>query len=332
MCLVGGACCLASLIWDKMSAILINAISFCMYYLGVDSLFYWLNRKAKRIITFHNVLPDGMFRVSIANGVSNRLNDFEKIVYECGKRFKFSTDLLDANTMTITFDDGYRNQYTTAFKALQKRGIPAYLFVSGDAENVLTIDKLLHWVAEAPMEYIPGGDRLQYWIKDVWPRFMADSERKGLTVFESLNTVYSYDMIIANLPKDYMQERLSGISPNELDEMRNAGWKIGWHSKSHYPLAKLNEDELMRELDSPKEFKDVCLSYPYGNPEEVGSEAIKVAEALGYPCAVSNTNAAFENKSPFFMPRMSLPADKFRLHFRLSGLEHFLKTRHLLSR
>lgn len=307
---------------------ILKVISMLAYYSGVDTLFYWLNRKAKRIITFHNVLPDALFRPGIANGVSNKLSDFERIIDECAKRFKFSIDLFDVSTITITFDDGYRNQYTTAFKALQKRGIPAYLFVSGEANNVLTIDKLLHWVAEVPIEYIPGCNRLQYWIKDVWPRFMADSARKGLSVFESFDAVYPYDKISECLPKDYKRERLSGILPVELDEMRNAGWKIGWHAKSHYPLSKLTEAEQRQELGSPSEFRGVCLSYPYGNPVEVGDFALRLAEELGYPCAVSNTNAV--EASMFFLPRMSLAANKYLLNFQLSGCKHWIKTKRLL--
>ena len=311
-----------------MKSKIIETLAFISYWLGVDTLFYWLNRKAKRIITFHNVLPDALFRPGIANGVSNKLSDFERIIDECAKRFKFSIDLFDVSTITITFDDGYRNQYTTAFKALHGEGVPAYLFVSGEANNVLTIDKLLHWVAEVPIEYIPGCNRLQYWIKDVWPRFMADSARKGLSVFESLDAVYPYDKIIDGLPMGYKQERLSGISTAELDEMRNAGWKIGWHTKSHYPLSKLTEVEQRQELDSPAEFRGVCLSYPYGNPIEVGKVAIKIAEELGYPCAVSNANDSMPSR--FFLPRMSVSPDKYRLHFQLSGLEYFIKNLRLL--
>lgn len=110
-------------------------VAIIAYWTGLDALFYWLNRKAKRIITFHNILRDEIWREGVANGVSNKLSDFERIVDECAKRFGFSTDLSDAKTLTITFDDGYRNQYTTAFRSLQKRAIPAYVFVSGDVRG-----------------------------------------------------------------------------------------------------------------------------------------------------------------------------------------------------
>ena len=316
-----------------------RVVAWLAYWGGVDALFYWLNRRAKRIITFHNVLPDEMFRRSVANGVSNSLGEFELIVDECARRFGFSTDLFDAKTMTITFDDGYRNQYTTAFKALQRRGIPAYLFVSGNllsksprSGDCLLIDKLLHWVSEAPIELIPSGDRLKYWVNEIWPGFVADSESKGNELFAKLCAKYPYEKIVESLPAAYVRERLTGMSEVEVDEMRKAGWKMGWHTRTHYPLSKLNDGDLAEELASPKEFRDVCFSYPYGNLVEVGQKAIDKVRELGYPCAVSDATKDGEPYSRWFLPRFALLPDKYQIHFELSGFKHFLKHGRLLPK
>lgn len=299
------------------------------YWCGLDSLFYWLNRNAKRIITFHNVLPDELFRSGVANGVSSSLTGFKAIISECGKRFKFSTELSDSKTLTITFDDGYRNQYTTAFKALREKGISAYLFVSGDiAKGGIIIDKLLHWVAEAPIDYIPNGDRVRYWCNEIWPAFAKDCKGRGANVLKMLDQKYPYNKVVQSLSKEYMSERMGAISDEELFEMRNAGWKIGWHTWSHYTLSKLSEEDIRYELESPQEYRSVCLSFPYGNPCEVGETAIRMAKDLGYPCALSNTNTSMHSK--YFLPRMALSSDRYLLHFELSGCKHFLKTRKLL--
>ena len=74
---------------------MVEIVAKMAYWAGVDAVFYWLNRRAKRIVTFHNVLPDEIWRGGLANGVSNRLSDFVRIVEECRKRFPISTDLLD---------------------------------------------------------------------------------------------------------------------------------------------------------------------------------------------------------------------------------------------
>lgn len=41
-----------------MKHIIVKILAFLCYFLGIDSIFYYLNRKAKRIITFHNVMPE----------------------------------------------------------------------------------------------------------------------------------------------------------------------------------------------------------------------------------------------------------------------------------
>lgn len=308
---------------------LVHLLAVVCYFCGLDALFYALNRRAKRIVTFHNVLRDELFRPGLANGVSNRLSEFAHIVDECAKRFPISNDLFDPKTLTITFDDGYRNQYTTAFKHLKAKGFPAILFLAGDLSpnegKALSVDLLLHQVAEAPIEMIPGGNRLAYWMTTVWPKFVREARRRGAA------SAFDGVAFCPDLPADYVRERLGTISAAELDEMRASGWQIGWHTKSHVPLAALDEASVRAELDSPSVYRAVCLSYPFGNPEEVGDLAPRLAAELGYPCAVSNTNTAPANAaSRYFLPRLALPADAYELHFELSGLKFFFKNRRLL--
>ena len=323
--------------------------AFLAYWLGIDALFYRLNRKAKRILTFHNILPDDLFREGVANGVSNKVSDFQQIITECSKKFCFSTDLFDAETLTVTFDDGYRNQYTIAFNELKKHDISAFVFIAGDViearENQpgLVVDLLTHWIDNVPegkyvLDFAEGSkicqieenNRLTVWSQIIWPAFMSDTCDMGRNVLIACDNAYSIKNILSALPEDYVHERLMGISENERDEMRRTGWKIGWHTKSHFPLAKLSKDVLAHELDAPEEFRGVCFSYPYGNPVEVGEAAIHLVQCKGYPSAVSNTNEAQENILLFFFPRMSVSPSIYRLHFQLSGLEYFLKHRRLL--
>ena len=103
--------------------------AFC-WWLGIDALMYWLNKRAKRIITFHNVLPDSLMRGLPKIGCMDTLQDFEKIVDEIGKRFGFSVDLDDPKMVTLTFDDGLVNQCEIAGESLLRRGIPAIMFVA----------------------------------------------------------------------------------------------------------------------------------------------------------------------------------------------------------
>lgn len=292
----------------------VEILAFILYWTGIDSLFYWLNRKAKRIITFHNVLPDELYVNNLANGVSTSESGFRLIIGEIEKRYCFSTDVWDAKTCTITFDDGYVNQAEIAGQVLGEMGIPAILFVAGDligSTEPLLIDKLLH-----------NTQTVQEWVSQVWPDMKHG--KYNSTVQLQLNT--------STFSDEYKRLRLTGVTEEMLEGLRVKGWKIGWHTWRHLPLVSLSEDEVRKELDCPAAYRGEVLSYPFGNPEEVGETAIRVAEELGYPCAVSNTHAAGARHGRYFLPRMDLLPNKYMIHFELSGAKFWLMYKRLLPR
>ena len=305
------------------------------YYCAIDELFYFLNRRAKRVLVFHNVLPDDLFRPGVANGVSMRLSEFSKVIDECAKHFGFTADVMDGKGATITFDDGFRNQYTTAFHLLRRRGIAACIFVTEHSmtkSRILVIDLLMHWVDNVPLDCIPGADRLRYWNEHVWPAFVKDAKCFGETILKELDKRFPMDAVLAHLPDRYREERLGPISEKELGEMRMAGWRIGWHTRNHVVLSSLPESMIRNELDCPPQYRNECLSFPYGHMNLVGVDAIRLARIMGFPCAVSNVWGARENASQYFLPRMALPTSKIELHYVLSGFEYFLKHFRLLPK
>ena len=335
-------------------------IAIICYYLQLHRLAYFLNRNRKRTITFHNVLTDDVFLSNVANGVSNSLSQFKTIIDEISKHFNFSLDLDDPKTVTITFDDGYRNQVEVAAPYLISRGIPAYLFVSGSLlkpiENqlymtkvgegkTLVIDLLLHWVAYAPdgtysvrfgnkdeSFELCDNDRLTVWSTMVWPAFVGDAKSKGEDVLKVLDAAYPMDRIIKSLPKRYVEQRLKGPKDAQLIELMHMGWEIGWHTFSHYPLSLLSYDEKVAELTPDHRCMSKVLSFPYGGPKEVDSDSLEIIKSIGFEDAVSNVNTKNVLTSSFFRSRMSLPSNKVMLHFELSGLKHLIQYRKLLPK
>ena len=312
---------------------------------GLVALFYWLNRRAKRTLTFHNVLRDDLFIPGVANGVSSKLSDFEFIIDECARKFRFSLDFDDPKTLTVTFDDGYRNQYTTAFASLKKRGISAYVFCSGEClgGRPLTIDLLTHWICGVPDgEYELRGhggialtreNRLEVWMRVLWPMFCGDAAGLGLNVLSACDAAYPVEKVLAALGDEYRDERLAGLSREQCAEMRAAGWRIGWHTGSHFPLSRLSEEDARREMTPPERdgMETVCFSYPYGEEASVGRREERIAASIGYPCAVSNVFESRRNAgNRYFIPRYELSPDRHLLHFELSGLKFFLRHFRLL--
>lgn len=333
---------------NVMKRCVISLISKLSFWMGLTHFFYWLNRDRKRVITFHNVLPKDLFKINLTNGVSDSDESFRRIIREIKKRFNFSVDLEDSKTVTITFDDGYLNQYEIAGRILQEEGnIPAILFVAGDLldngtpERALVVDQLLHWVAYAPcgmykLTHLDGTQenfclevkkRGVVWGQIIRPAYVKDVEGRGRGLLKQLDEQYSIEKIYSQLPAEYKRLRLTGITSEQVDKLRSHGWKVGWHTKSHFPLSALSEADKQEEIMPLIGFKDTVFSYPYGELLSVDNASIKIVEACGYPCAVSNLLERGKLNGLYFLPRMALMTNKYRLHFRLSGLEYFLKYR-----
>lgn len=323
-----------------MKKVLKRVLSVSAFYLGIDALFYWLNRKAKRIITFHNVLPDELHSQG-SIGVQESASEFREKVKVIASRFAISNDLNNPKSVTLTFDDGTLNEYEVAGEILREMNIPATLFVSGDIidaepENTLVTDKILVWCFFAPDEAVEKAfgvkvARDELWLKYVQPAYREDWRNRGRAFLSKLESVCPIGDLYSKLPREWVRLRMSGVTKENLKDLRKRGWDIGWHTWSHYPLGMLDSNAKRQELDSPKEYLDIVLSYPYGDIEAIGEESLKIAEDFGYPCAVSNDPYYSPHRGRFFLQRMAFwTTDKYEIHFELSGLKYFLQHRKLL--
>lgn len=57
----------------------VKLIAVLCYWLGFDALFYFLNKKAKRIITFHNVIPASLLPQGRSIGLTDTEESFRKL-------------------------------------------------------------------------------------------------------------------------------------------------------------------------------------------------------------------------------------------------------------
>ena len=333
---------------------IVKLIAALCYWLGIDAFFYMLNRKAKRIITFHNVMPANLLPQGKIIGLTDTEESFRMKVRMLRKRFCISTDVLDSGTATITFDDGYKNQQEVAGRILKGEGnLPAIIYAAGrmigntTPSEALVIDLLLHWTHLAPngayalecscavakQFEMTTYNRQQVWQNVIWPSFCKDGEAKGTVLLSALDNRYAMNDVLNLCDKEYLRLRMTGIDDKDINNLRSKGWLVGWHTNEHFPLSKLSSEQKKREIaDSPTEMKNVVFSYPYGELNSVDMECIDIAKEAGYPCAVSNVSAHNHLMSKYFIPRMMLDGNFYQCHMELSGLKYFLKTRKLLPK
>lgn len=329
-------------------------IAVLCYYLGIDALFYWLNKDVKRIITFHNVMPAGLLPQGKQIGLTDTEETFQQKVRMLKSRFKVGNDLSDSRQVTITFDDGYLNQCEVAGRILKEEGhLPAIVFAAGKMINntepleALVVDLLLHWIQLAPDgKYILNGEyavetgfelsatnRMLVWSKIMWPSFSRDTVSKGRSLLAELDKQYAIKDILACCNDEYLRLRMTGMTSEDIKTLANDGWQIGWHTQEHYPLSKLSTAEKREEImNAPAEMKSIVFSYPYGELDSVDIESVMIAETFGYPCAVSNVSEHSQLTGKYFIPRFMLDGTYYQWHMELSGVKYFLRKGKLLPK
>lgn len=331
---------------------IIRLIAILSCYIGIIDLFYFLNRRAKRVITFHNIIPAELLPRGKKIGLVDTTDEFTAIIKEVIKRFPINNDFNNPRSITFTFDDGYLNQSESTFSILKSiNNSTATIFLSKqllnntEAKDALIIDLLMHWIELSPngnyklpkelysneLFSISTDNRQEVWQNIIWPAFNRDNKTKGRELLLNLHNQYPISDILSKCEQEYLRLRLCGISEHNVEKLQRNGWIIGFHTISHYPLSKLSEEEQHNEIIPSHDFmKSAPFSYPYGELNTVSESTIGIVKKNGYSCAFSNLPYINKYTGKYFMPRLTLSSDKYLLHFELSGLKHFLTTGRLL--
>ncbi|MBQ3315104.1 MAG: polysaccharide deacetylase family protein [Kiritimatiellae bacterium] len=322
-----------------------RAIEALAYYSGTMAVFRRLNRGAKKVLTFHNVMPDALCAFDLTSGVTMSASRFEAMMRRLCRRYRFSADFDDPSTLTVTFDDGYRCQFETAGEILRRLGVPAVVFVSGALRNAdrperaLAVDRLLYWASYAPMEALAGfagaavSSRAEFWHEFMNPAYRRDAAARGENVFAKADSIWPFAKAVAPLGAETLRLRLAGPDAGRVEQLKAEGWRIGWHTRTHFPLAFLSDADAESELTpDDRSCLDLPMSYPYGEPVAVSRRDEEIAERAGFRGGLSNLAVPGERESRFFMPRITLTGDTIGDESMLSGFRYFLETGRLLRR
>jgi peptidoglycan/xylan/chitin deacetylase (PgdA/CDA1 family) len=115
------------------------------------------------------------------------------------------------------------------------------------------------------------------------------------------------------------EHELACLSWSDLATLRDAGWEIGSHTRTHPRLTRLGDESLARELRESRERCEEMLrvpcrsiAYPYGDADE---RVLRAAAAAGYVAG-----AALERQpkgpAPLSWPRVGVWNDDGRWSFR----------------
>lgn len=226
----------------------------------------------------------------------------------------------------ITFDDGYKDNFSVALPILRRYGVPATFFV---ATGFL------------------GGGRM--WNDDilealrVLPNAQVDWSDFGLGKHD-LTTFHGRYCTVAPVLRKLMYfphreraavakeiARRAGVadksdlmmSSDEVRGLRAAGMEVGGHTHSHPILSGLEDEDALSDIQRGKTELEAILSepvtvfaYPNGNPRrDLDARHVEMLKKAGFvAAATTEIGVARSGTDPFLLPRFT-PWDRSRVKF-----------------
>ncbi|WP_457598117.1 polysaccharide deacetylase family protein [Hydrogenimonas sp.] len=330
-----------------MKNTLILSIYFLTYWLGINKLFYFLNRLNQRVLTYHNIIPEQYYDETLLHlGVSHSSEIFERHIRFIQSRLEITTEIGKEKSCLITFDDGFENNYSEAHNVLKRFKAHAFFFVPIDMvlhDNVLWIDKILMWfsyvpegkyhIANVDIEISDNNSRQESFLK-IWNLLLTNYHLKEIAL-ENMDNSFAFTSL--NIDSELYTKRFSGMCLEDIEEMKAYGHKIGCHSVYHDILACLDDEQLKNDTELSETYLDKLYntkiySYPFGGEKEVSQKVIEKIAQSKFSYAVLNISKPDYPYGRYALPRFALPNsdNRYILDAKLSGLEYFIKYRKLL--
>jgi peptidoglycan/xylan/chitin deacetylase (PgdA/CDA1 family) len=235
--------------------------------------------------------------------------------------------------VVLTVDDGYPDTVEVVLPELVKRGLPATVFLSTGAlagEAPLWVDRA-RWLlkhARAPRLEAPWPDGQPLPLGSEAERLAALrvvlahlKQRPGAEILHAL------DALAAAL--DAQGPSLTGLGWDGVRRLRAAGVSLGAHGHHHFPLSRLPDAELEREITASvraveAEAGTAVTSFAYANGEaaDYDARAVRLLRGLGLRCALTTRHGlAQAGDDPFALPRLYTREPSLALFAaRLAGL------------
>ncbi len=269
-------------------------------------------KKFLKIACFHGVIPNNQNLVGIQNCQKKHISKFQFESYlkylKIKKKVSFLSiyDLLKKdfqikkNSYLITFDDGYKNNFTIAAKILNKLKIPCIFFICPDmieGNKIFTTDRIEHIInfsKKLEIEYKNKKkilknqlkkDKLKnlIFVKKIVKNLILSEKKKFITYFTKHNFVKE------KFPSFYKIANWRDIKKSSNDII-----SIGNHFINHIELTNLSSKNLVKIVNKSKKIfiskklknSFYYASYPEGKYNKkvirtIKSKGIKICPTVG---------------------------------------------------
>jgi peptidoglycan/xylan/chitin deacetylase (PgdA/CDA1 family) len=263
-------------------------------------------------------IPDGIYSFNFHRIGNWQKTRFDPCVFSCNAKqlekyiifFKQQFDIISISEavdlvkkqpqeihgkyLIITFDDGYKDNYTQAFPILKRHNVPACFFIA----TSLIGDQKLPWWDRIAYNYKKNKFKelkLTSWQHTV--KYNGDDREFVRNILAAAKT--SPTPIEAQLTELEKLYPIEGELPTQhfltwenLNEMISSGMDVGAHSHNHEILANLSQEEIIFELTHSKmlieknlPYKVNSFSYPVGSQGTYNNTVTQALVDCGYDIA-----------------------------------------------
>ncbi len=212
------------------------------------------------------------------------------------------------NAIAITFDDGYRDNYTHAFPILRELGLPATIFlVTGavDANRLIWHDRIFDAFHRTTAPIPDKHHELAAILGEV--RCVGPDERSELI-----------SRLLQRLGVDSSDVGWDKLTWADAREMAAAGIRFGAHTLDHPILSQVSAMEARRQVKGSKERIEselgcevTSFAYPNGRSVDFGATTKQILREEGFCCAVTTISGSNDASSdPFELRRVGFWDDE----------------------
>jgi peptidoglycan/xylan/chitin deacetylase (PgdA/CDA1 family) len=245
-------------------------------------------------------------------------------------------------SISVTFDDGYRNTFTHAYPILKQLSIPATIFLT---TGYIGTNKLTWW-QETELLLQSSQDTFTFdepWISGTYNLSNSNDKQKLYnTIRQAIlhPDIHDPDEILKpirnRITVTQCTKNPTFLSWDEILEMaKNPLIEFGSHTVSHKILSKMSRIELLPELAHSKMDIEQNLgtevdffAYPNGQIGDFTEESQYCLKEAGYRCAVTTTHGSINiSSNPYQLNRMSISGkDSWPMFVsKLSGIDNLLR-------
>lgn len=323
-----------------------NAGAALLQGLGVPGLLRFWNRHKVAVLLYHGVvrdeqrpLPPWMLSESQFRWQMEYLTrHYQVLPLAQVVKHLLAGRPLPAYSLAITFDDGFRNNYTVAYPILKELGMPATIFlVTGylDSDQALWPDLLFQVIYQTPVSTLDLTDlgAGAYTLKT-----LDDRRSSFMTLVEYLKTlpVRQKNQQLAEIARrlrfDLDQFLATEEAPFALlrrDDIRHMAREglitFGAHTDTHEILTRFPPEVARREIQISKQKLEALLgqpahffAYPNGTAADFNEALKQELKQQGFLCAFASVGGLIHSRfDPFALARLSIGPDLNSAYFKL---------------